>query len=196
MLETVQLNKSFDGRPVLRNVSIRLEAGGHYALMGPSGCGKTTLVNILLGLVKPDSGVVHRREGLRMSAVFQENRLLEQMTAAANVALVSKAPNAQIEALLLQLGIPPESLPHPVSTYSGGMKRRAALARALLAEYDVLFLDEPYKGLDAETRKTVMEIVRQYSAQKTTLLITHDKEEAAGCTLLHLPSWNTRIADD
>ena len=186
MLETIHLSKAFDGRPVLQDVNIRLEKGVHYALMGPSGCGKTTLLNLLLGLIKPDSGAVKRADGLKMSAVFQENRLLEQMTAAANVALVSKAGSAQIEQLLLRLGIPKESLPQPVSTYSGGMKRRVSLARALLAEYDVLFLDEPYKGLDEETRKTVMQITAEFTAGKTVLLITHDKTEAAGSIPLAL----------
>ena len=66
------------------------------------------------------------------------------------------------------------------------MKRRVALARALLAEYDVLFLDEPYKGLDEETRSAVMAIVREYTQDKTVLLITHDKAETDGYTPLTL----------
>ena len=180
MLEAVNITKAFDGQTVLNGFSARLEKGRHYCLMGASGSGKTTLINLLLGLIKPDSGSIRRAPDLKMSAVFQEDRLLEQMTAAANVALVSKAPAAQIEQLLLQLGIPAESLPQPVSAYSGGMKRRVALARALLAEYDVLFLDEPYKGLDEETRQTVMQIVQACTRDKTVLLITHDKAETEG----------------
>jgi len=183
MLEAIGLSKSFDGKTVLQNVSCRLEKGVHYSLMGPSGCGKTTLLNLFLGLIKPDEGVIRRAPDMKMSAVFQENRLLEHMTAAANVSLVSKASPAEIEALLLELGISSESLPQPVSTYSGGMKRRVALARALLAEYDVLLLDEPYKGLDAETRDRVMNTVRKRTKGKTVLLITHDLEETAG----HIP---------
>lgn len=180
MLEAISLSKSFDGKPVLEDVSLKLHKGVHYCLMGPSGCGKTTLVNILLGLMKPDKGLVKRDSDLRLSAVFQEDRLLEQMTAVANIALVSGKPKAEIEALLLELGIGHESLPKPVSTYSGGMKRRVALARALLADYDVLFLDEPYKGLDEETRVSVIRTVNRLTCKKTVLLITHDKEETAG----------------
>ena len=186
MLEAIQLTKAFKGQTVLSGFSARLEKGGHYCLMGASGSGKTTLINILLGLMKPDNGTIRRAPDLTMSAVFQEDRLLEQMTAAANVALVSKATNNEIEGLLTALGIPPESLLQPVSTYSGGMKRRVALARALLAEYDVLFLDEPYKGLDEATRGQVMQIVNRYTNGKTVLLITHDKEETAGYTPLVL----------
>ena len=177
MLEAIGLSKAFEGKPVLENVHLKLEKGVHYVLMGPSGCGKTTLVNILLGLMKPDKGLVKRAEGLRMSAVFQEDRLLEQMTASANISLVCKKPTAEIEALLLELGLERESLPQPVSAYSGGMKRRVALARALLADYDVLFLDEPYKGLDEETRASVLRTVKRLTKGKTVLLITHDKDE-------------------
>ena len=186
MLEAIQLSKSFDGKAVLVNFSARLEKGRKYCLMGASGSGKTTLVNLLLGLIKPDSGSIRRAPDMKMSAVFQEDRLLEQMTAAANIALVSKAPNRQIEQLLMELGIASESLPQPVATYSGGMKRRVALARALLAEYDVLFLDEPYKGLDEDTRRRVMRIVEQHTQGKTVLLITHDREETAGYMPLEL----------
>jgi len=186
MLEAIGLNKAFDGKPVLQNLNFRLEKGGHYCLMGPSGCGKTTLVNLLLGLIRPDSGSIRRAGDLRMSAVFQEDRLLEQMTAQANISLVSKASSSEIEAMLLALGITSESLPQPVSTYSGGMKRRVALARALLAEYDVLFLDEPYKGLDEETRRQAMAIVKKRTQGKTVLLITHDKEETDGYVPLTL----------
>ena len=180
MLEAVNITKAFDGQKVLNGFSARLEKGRRYCLMGASGSGKTTLINILLGLIKPDSGSIRRAPDLKMSAVFQEDRLLEQMTAAANIALVSKAPVQEIERLLLRLGISAESLPQPVSAYSGGMKRRVALARALLADYDVLFLDEPYKGLDEETRDTVVRIVQEYTKNKTVLLITHDRSETEG----------------
>ena len=186
MLEAVNLQKSFDGKQVLSGFSARFEDGGHYALMGPSGCGKTTLLNLLMGLHKPDGGEVRMPGGTKLSAVFQEDRLLKQMTAQANVALVSAASRNEIEALLMELGIDEESLLKPVGTYSGGMKRRVALCRALLAEFDVLFLDEPYKGLDVETRKRVMKIVERYTQGKTVVLVTHDREEAEGYQMISL----------
>lgn len=179
-MEAVNLSKSYDGKPVLHGCSFRLENGGHYALMGPSGSGKTTLLRLLMGLEKPDGGRVIVPKGLRISAVFQEDRLLEQMTAAANVCLAAPVTKETAEELLLRLGIEPESLNVPVSAYSGGMKRRAALGRALLAEYDVLFLDEPYKGLDEATRQTAMQIVAEMTAGKTVVLVTHDEAEATG----------------
>ena len=186
MLEAIQLSKSFDGKNVLDHYSVTLEKGVHYCLMGPSGCGKTTLLNLFMGLIKPDSGSIRMPAGTKLSAVFQENRLLDQMTAAANVALVSRAPREKIEEMLRELGIDEESLPQPVSTYSGGMKRRVALCRALQADFDVLFLDEPYKGLDVETRAHVIEIVKRCTEGKTVLMVTHDKDETIGYTPLHL----------
>lgn len=185
MLEAIDLCKAFDGRPVIDHLSFRLEPGQHYALMGPSGCGKTTLLHLLMGLIKPDSGKI-RTDGARFSAVFQEDRLLEQMTAHNNVALVSHASDGEINGLLCKLGLEEDSLPQPVSTYSGGMKRRVALCRALLADYDVLLLDEPCKGLDDDTRARVTELMARYTEGKTVLLVTHDREDAESYIPLHL----------
>lgn len=179
MLEAIKISKAFDEKKVIDSFSFIFLPGSHYCLMGPSGCGKTTLLNLLMGLVKPDSGRIDA-DGVRFSAVFQEDRLLEHLTARANVALVSGASAEEIDSLLRRLGIDEESLPQPVSTYSGGMKRRVALCRALLADYDVLVLDEPYKGLDEETRVCVMTLVAAYTRDKTVLLVTHDQEEAEG----------------
>ena len=159
MLEAVNVSKAYDGRPVIRDFSARFVPGSHTCLMGPSG----------------------------FSAVFQEDRLLNRLTAAANVRLAARASIEQAGELLLELGIPPESLSQPVSTFSGGMKRRVALCRALLAEYDVLTLDEPYKGLDEDTRARVMRLVDVHTRGRTVILVTHAAEEAAGYDLIHLP---------
>ena len=165
---------------MIRDFSFHFMKGGRYGLMGPSGCGKTTLLNLLMGLIKPDSGRIKGLHRCRFSVVFQEDRLLEPLTAYANVRLVSKIDQSLIEKLLLELGIPPESMEQPVSAYSGGMKRRVALCRALLADYDVLILDEPYKGLDEETRARVITIVEEMTRGKTVILVTHDASELAG----------------
>lgn len=177
-MEAVNLCKSYDGRAVLQDVCFRLEAGGHYALMGPSGSGKTTLLRLMMGLEKPDRGEIRLPAGKRFSVVFQEDRLLEQLTAAANVRLVSSAPMEAIRAMLLELGIASDSLSEPVSAFSGGMKRRVALCRALLAPYQVLLLDEPYKGLDEENRLRAMRLVQRETRGKTVVLVTHDPREA------------------
>jgi len=186
MIEIKDLCKAFDGKVVLNHFQLRLEAGQRYALMGASGSGKTTLLNLLMGLEKPDSGHIIAPQGMKISAVFQENRLLEGMTPAANIRLVAAVATDQIHQVLLSMGIEQDSLNQPVRTYSGGMKRRVAIARALLSDYDLLLLDEPYKGLDEETRQQVIAVVERMSQGKTVLMVTHNPEDVQGHHLIEL----------
>ncbi len=178
MLKAVNLNKKFGELTVLENFSHDFAEGKVTAVLGKSGCGKSTLLNILMGLTPPDSGEVIRPEDCRISAVFQENRLCENLTAGANIRLVTgkqlspREISEQFDAVGLE-GCENK----PARELSGGMKRRVALLRALLAEYDVLFLDEPFKGLDGDTKQTVMEYCKAGTAGKTVLLVTHDEQE-------------------
>ena len=179
--------KSFDGTPVLQNISAVLPAGQITCLMGPSGCGKTTLVNILLGLLPADSGTM---TGLprRLSAVFQEDRLLEEFSATLNAGFASpKLPRAVVRDHLQAVGLA-DAADSPAGTLSGGMKRRVAIVRAVLATADFLLLDEPFKGLDDDTRRLVMEYLMAKTRGKTLLVVTHSAHEAAilGGTLLRL----------
>lgn len=173
-----RVDKAFGENEVLRSFSARISAGRTTCLMGASGVGKTTLVHLLLGLLKPDAGFI---SGLpaRRTAVFQENRLCEAFSAAANIRFaVGKAlPAGEPYRCLRLLGLDADS-DVPVQDYSGGMKRRVALARALLAPGDLLVLDEPFKGLDADTRLLAAAAVRKYAAGKTVVLVSHDPEEA------------------
>lgn len=182
------LSKSFDGRAVLTDFSAVIPAGGTYGIMGESGCGKTTLLRILLGLERADGGSIEGLPG-RTSAVFQEDRLCDEFSAVTNVAIAAprKTPRAAIEECLASLGLG-EDLSRPVRELSGGMRRRVAIARALLAEGELILLDEPFKGLDEETRRTVMAVVRRMTAGKTVILVTHEEEEIAalGATLRRL----------
>ena len=187
MLEAVNVSKAFDGRPVIRDFSARFAPGSRTCLMGPSGCGKTTLLRLLMGLETPDGGQIRIPKGTRFSAVFQEDRLLNRLTAAANVRLAARVPAARAEERFVARGIPVESLFLPGYAVSGGMRRRVTLCRALLAEYDVLTLDEPYKGLDEETRARVMRLVEAHTAGRTVILVTHTLEEAEGYELIRLP---------
>ena len=172
------LSKSYDEKQVLHNLNAILEDGKTTALMGTSGSGKTTLANILLALEQPDSGTI---TGLpqHKSAVFQEDRLSENYSALTNVQAVckNKADKEKAKNILCRLGLEKE-LKTQVRALSGGMKRRVALARALCAEYDFLVLDEPFKGLDEQTKEATMQTVKEMTRGKTVLLITHDKDEA------------------
>ena len=178
MLKAVDIHKSFGNNTVLNGFSHCFKNGTVTAVLGKSGCGKSTLLNILMGLIKPDSGEVLCPENCRLSAVFQEDRLCENLTASANIRLVTgkRFSKGEIAAELEKVGLV-GCENKPVRTLSGGMKRRAALLRALLAEYDVLFLDEPFKGLDIDTKKSVMEYCREKISGKTVVLVTHDETE-------------------
>lgn len=170
--------KSYGGVPVLRDVSFTLGPGIH-CLMGPSGRGKTTLLRILLGLEVPDSGEILGAEHCRWAAVFQEDRLLEGLSAWENLrfALGPKGQEEEAKALLTALGLDLGEK-KPVRTWSGGMKRRLALARALLAESDALALDEPFTGLDRESRARASRAIAHYTAGKPVLLVTHEEGDA------------------
>ena len=171
--------RSFGEKQVLRDFSHTFPQGELTVVMGPSGCGKTTLLSLLLGLETPDKGEVLGMEGRKKSAVFQEDRLCENAGAVSNIRLVNPAlTKAQAEEMLSALGLS-DSLKQPVRTLSGGMKRRVAILRALAAEYDVLLCDEPFKGLDAETKALVMDYFLGKTKGKTVILVTHDSAEAA-----------------
>ena len=171
------LSKAFDGKQVLRDFSAVLPEGQVTGLMAPSGAGKTTLLRILMGLETPDRGTITGLQGLRLSAVFQEDRLCENLNLESNLRLVTPTlSQSAAEEALTAVGLT-DCLHQPVRELSGGMRRRVAILRALLAEYDLLFLDEPFKGLDRETKEVVMADTRRRCDGRTVLFVTHDPTE-------------------
>lgn len=174
------LCKAYGGVPVLRDVTFA--AGpGITCVMAPSGAGKTTLLRILLGLEAADAGSVRGAEGCRWAAVFQEDRLLEHLDAVGNLrfALGPDYGAGRASVLLAELGLGDVG-GKPARDYSGGMRRRLALARALLAKSDALALDEPFAGLDGESRARARDCLMRRSGERPVLLVTHDAADAAG----------------
>lgn len=184
-----RLYKSYGKHVVLNNFSDTIPVGRATCIMAPSGRGKTTLLRILMQLETPDSGTVTGPGGQRMSAVFQEDRLCENLCPVSNIRLVCPhREKKEIIAAMESVGLT-GCAAQPARELSGGMRRRVSILRALLADYDILFLDEPFKGLDAETKARVMEDTRKKSAGKTVLLVTHDPAEARAleaCKLIEL----------
>lgn len=184
------LTKSYGEKLALPPFSCTLEEGEIVCLLGQSGCGKTTLLRLLLGLEAPTGGTI---SGLpdRVSAVFQEDRLCPAFSAVTNAALAlgRQVPREEIVALLTQLGLS-DALTKPVRELSGGMQRRVAIARSLLSPADLYIMDEPFKGLDEDTKKQVMDTVLTCTKGKTLLLVTHDPEEASylGGRVVHMES--------
>lgn len=161
---------------VLRDFSLYLPDGGRVCLQGASGAGKTTVLRLVMGLEKPRRGAVILTTGTRLSAVFQEDRLLPDRTAAGNVALFGgeEAANEILEKL--GLGGCRNALP---SALSGGQKRRVALARALAHPFDLLILDEALTGLDAQSRAICLAAIDEAVRGRSLLMVSHEGRDAA-----------------
>ena len=181
------LCKSFGEKQVLKDINAVIRKNQITCLMGQSGVGKTTLLNIMMGLVKADSGEILNIPAVK-SAVFQENRLCESFSVISNIRMANdRLDDGTIMQHLEAVGLEKEAK-HPVSTLSGGMKRRVALVRAILAQKEILFLDEPFKGLDEETLNTVQNYLLENTKGLTVIMVTHQIEEAKalGAEILYL----------
>ncbi len=174
-----ELSMSFGDLNVMKKLSLEFPAGSVSCIMGKSGCGKTTLINIMLGLLEPTGGSI---EGLpeNISAVFQEDRLCDGFSALANIRLAcgKNISEKEIEEAFSAVGLY-DSLKTKAGEMSGGMRRRVSIIRALLAKSELIIFDEPFKGLDGDTRLLTMNYVKEKTAGKTVIIITHDEEEAA-----------------
>ena len=200
------VSKTYGEKQVLSQLSKEFPAGETTLIMGVSGCGKTTLLRILLGLEKADSGEVTGMPE-RVAVLFQEDRLCEDVSAYENIALVLErrktrvqkdAQRRKIEQEAAQVSITAEDLTQNVMELSGGMRRRIALLRALLYDADCVILDEPFKGLDAATKEIVMQYVKEKVTGRTTFLVTHEQAEADffGGNIWKLPQENKNENDE
>lgn len=178
-LQFKNVYKRFGDRIVMEDFSCVFKAHEITCITGKSGCGKTTLMRMILGFEFPDAGSILGLEGIKPSVVFQEDRLCKNLSAAANVRLVMPrgASEDEIKRIFEALGLS-DALYQPVRTLSGGMRRRVALARALMADYNLLLLDEPFNGLDVSTRARAINCLRSRLAGRTAIVITHDPIEA------------------
>ena len=175
MLKIDNLTFSYGEKMIFNDFSLEINDGEIIWLSGPSGCGKTTLIKLVLGLLKPQKGKI-QTNGMTPSVVFQENRLLPFYTIMQNITLVG-GDKALANENLTALGINETADLFPASM-SGGMKRRAAIARALSVPFDLLILDEPINGIDERNLRSAANRILKIAKGKTIILITHDPEEA------------------
>lgn len=163
-------------KPVLSHVTLELTDEQPVLLLGESGGGKTTLLRLLAGFLKPQSG---RIEGInadtRIAVLFQEDRLFPHMTVYKNLKTVCPGlTRAEAAVCLAELNLKPSVLDDLPGKLSGGMRRRAALARALLFEAELVLLDEPFQGLDEETHQKALAFVKKRTEGRPLLVISHD----------------------
>ena len=178
--------------PALSDINFTIEEGEFVAVVGPSGCGKSTILNLISGLVKPESGSIFvkgeplEESGLNIGYMLQKDHLFEWRTIYRNVILgleiqkkLNQKTRENVEEMLKTYGLDEVRDARP-SQLSGGMRQRAALIRTLALEPALLLLDEPFSALDYQTRLSVSDDIGQIlkEQKKTALLVTHDISEA------------------
>jgi ABC-2 type transport system ATP-binding protein len=194
-IEMIDLTKTFGSFTAVDHLSLTVQQGEIFGLLGPNGSGKTTTINMVSGLSKPTSGTVKvmgydirhhvRRVHQLLGAVPQETALYEELTAWANMEFhadlfgIPRKEKRERITRMLELVQLLERKDSPVRTYSGGMKRRLALARALLHDPHLIYLDEPTLGVDVQSRRAIWDyILLQKEQGKTVLITTNYLEEA------------------
>ncbi len=172
---------SVDDKNVFENFSLKIKEDEFIAVMGESGIGKSTLMRLILGLEIPKQGSINGIDGKRISVVWQENRLLTWYNVLKNVMIASSSPGKAVAMEILRLLRLDECIYKYPNELSGGQQRRVAIARALYYGGDLILLDEPFTGLDAELKTETALLIRKYF--RSALLITHDRTEAEllGC---------------
>jgi len=197
LIEIRHLSKSFDGRPVLRDVSLEVREGETLAIIGRSGSGKSVLLKHFIGLLVPDAGEVRvdgerladlpyadlRRVRRKFGVLFQGGALFDSMSALQNVEFplrtFSDSSEEEIEAramACLEMVELPDAAHKKPAELSGGMQKRVALARAIAVEPKYILYDEPTSGLDPETSNTIDELINRlnHEINATGVVITHD----------------------
>lgn len=176
-MEVEHLYKSYGDKIIFSDLSLHIEEKSVTLIRGRSGIGKTTLFRLILGLEKPDAGRIEING--KVSALFQEDRLIERLSVMNNLLLVTD-DRKRASYLLAEASLDGEEKSR-VSTLSGGMKRRVALVRALLTDYDILLLDEPFTGLDEGAKRNMASLLKKEVGDRTLIVISHDDED---CELL------------
>ncbi|MCT3314712.1 amino acid ABC transporter ATP-binding protein [Lacticaseibacillus paracasei] len=205
MLELKQINKSFNGQPVLVDINVTIEDGKTLAIVGPSGAGKTILLRIISGLETADSGTMIwngqpttaqalRKEGV-IGVVFQNFELFPNLSVMRNITLAptlqgvdQKKADETAKKLLDRLELVAQENAYPYSL-SGGQKQRVAIARALALNPQILLYDEPTSALDPLLRENVAALVNQFKASgMTQVVVTHDMDfaESVADTTYHV----------
>ena len=189
------LNKSFDGVQVLKNINLEIKAGEFFSILGPSGCGKTTLLRILAGFIEPDSGVVYLGNkdisklppNMRSTnTIFQKYALFPHLSVYENIAFPLRIKkkdsdyiDAEVKKMLKMIDLEEHADKKP-NQLSGGQQQRVSIARALVNKPEVLLLDEPLSALDAKLRQNLLIELDNIHEEVgiTFIFITHDQQEA------------------
>lgn len=183
ILKTINLTQKYGDHTAVDGINMDIEKGSLTAVLGPNGAGKSTTMRMLTGIRKPSSGDIIYAPNTTIGVVFQSSVLDNQLTVKENLMIRAKQYRQvglkQVEILIHDLGLT-QFAGQLYGTLSGGQKRRVDIARALLNNPDILFLDEPTTGLDIQTRLAIWQLLHdlQQSRQLTIVLTTHYLDEA------------------
>jgi ATP-binding cassette subfamily F protein uup len=181
VIEADGVSKAYDGRPIVKDLSLRVLRGDRLGIVGPNGAGKTTLLNLLTGVLAPDEGTVRLGTNLTMVTLDQRRESLdpawtlsEALTGGQGDTVQVGSQTKHVVAYMKDFLFPPEQARTPVGVLSGGERNRLMLARALARPSNLLVLDEPTNDLDLETLDLLQETIVEYPG--TVLLVSHDRD--------------------
>lgn len=180
-MELRDITKSYNNNIILKNINVEFQEGKVLSILGPSGCGKTTLLNVIAGLVKQDSGKLVNLKNKKISYVFQEPRLLNNMTVYENIRFVLlnekgyEKKEEEIEEYLEETGLLEYKDYYP-NELSGGMKQRVSLVRAFIYSSDVILMDEPFQSLDLQLKLSLITYFKKLweKDRRSIIFVTHD----------------------
>ena len=201
-LETKGLTKTFGKQIAVDHLDLAVKKGSFTAILGPNGAGKSTTIAMLLGLLSPTSGTIsYQTKDPQVGVVFQESILDDELTVSENLRFRQKLAglndSAGLTQIMKQLGIS-DFVDQRYGLLSGGQRRRVDIARSLLDQPDILFLDEPTAGLDIQTRKAIWQVLTDLRKQDdlTIVLTTHYLEEANEADMVFIIDHGRLIASD
>ena len=180
VIEADQVSKSFGGRPIIRDFSLRIQRGDRIGLVGPNGAGKTTLLKLLTGELAPDSGTVTLAKTLSGIVIDQQRKLMERDKRVRDVLanggdwIEVRGHKKHIKGYLKEFLFNPAIADAPIGSLSGGERSRLLLAREFAREANLLVLDEPTNDLDLETLDLLQEVIADYEG--TVLIVSHDRD--------------------
>ncbi len=182
MIGVKGLKKCYGPHCVFDGLDMIFDEGQIHCLLAPSGAGKTTLFNIMSGLEKADEGQIYGTAGKKVAYVFQEDRLIEWKTVEENIRFVVEDEadkEGRVEEMLRSVKLNGYENHYP-KELSGGMRQRVSLARAFVYRPDILFMDEPFKGLDRILKEDIIQDFNRYFSDRsvTVIMTTHDISEA------------------
>ena len=199
ILQAKHLTKWYGDHMAVDDIQLEFEKGSFNAILGPNGAGKSTTISMLIGLKKPTKGQIRYAPNTKIGVVFQASVLDDMLTVRENLTIRAQQYKeivaSRVDDLIHQLGLTAFQK-QLYGTLSGGQKRRVDIARALLSQPDILFLDEPTTGLDIQTRKAIWDLLSRLQKDEgmTIILTTHYLDEADEADQIYIVDHGKMIA--